>query len=569
MKPYRCQEISQLAHELTLSPLRHRLRQVRGIQRAIELIDPSRDYPYTFVCYQITGYRPRRTVDSLMGGAAVISDLVRLLDELTVGTPLPAQFAKGRLYEVDAMARRFNVSTKTISRWRERGLAGCWFSIDSGDGNAKARLAFTERVIESFVYRNRDLVRRGSAFQVMSAEEKGRVATRARELVAAGASGLHAVTLRIAEETGRAIETIRYTLRAFDREHPEEALFDRAEQAKAIDEGAVIYEAFAAGQDIRSLALRFGQCEAEIRRILTRVRAAQLAANPIAYVYNPSFDAPDAAKPILEDAPLSSEEEGGNDSNLLLAATPSELPAYLQDLYRTPLLSRDDEQRLFRKMNFLLHVAEVVRQKIAVLPESASDGDIAAIDDHLDLALAIKNRIIRANLRLVVSIARRHLHGRPGTNLFELISDGNLGLMRAVEKFDYSRGFRFSTYASWAIMRAYARSIPDEMAHVGRFQTGYDEMLADARDHREPEESEAAAEEIRSTVACSLRNLDDRERSILERHYGLGGAGPTKTLDQIGSELGLSKERVRQIEIKALAKLRTVLGEQGAALLAG
>jgi RNA polymerase primary sigma factor len=570
MKPYRCQEISQLAHELTLSPLRHRLRQVRGIQRGIELVDPSREYPYSFVCFQITGYRPRRTADSLLGGTDLIADLVKLLDDLTVATPLPAQFARGRLYDTDAMARRFRVSTKTVSRWRERGLAGCWYAQENGDGDARPRLAFSERMIESFVNRNESLVRRGSAFQVMSTEEKSYIIRRARELVAAEQCGLHAVTSRIAEETGRAVETIRYTLRAFDREHPEEALFDHAEQARVVDQGTAIYEAYAAGQDVRSLASRFHKREAEIRRILTKVRAARLAAEPVEYIYNSLFDAPDAGQRILQDRPLSDGATGGGDSSVLLARTPSELPTYLKDLYRTPLLSREDEQHLFRKMNFLLHQTEVMRQKVAASPESASDRDISAIDDLLERAQAIKNGIIQANLRLVVSIARRHLHGRPSANLFELVSDGNLALMRAVEKFDYAKGFRFSTYGSWAIMRCYARSIPDEMTHEGRFQTGHDELLAVARDHRESErDDEADAEAIRTTVAGSLQSLEDRERSILERHYGLGGAGATKTLEEIGSELGISKERVRQIEIQALAKLRNTLGERGAALLAG
>ncbi|HVP11074.1 MAG TPA: sigma-70 family RNA polymerase sigma factor [Phycisphaerae bacterium] len=570
MKPYRCQEIAQLAHELTLSPLRHRLRQVIGIQRAIELMVPSRDYPYSFVCFQITGYRPRRMADSLLDGADAIADLVKLLDELTLATPLPAQFAKGRLYDVDAMARRFNVSTKTISRWRDRGLAGCWFVSGNGDGTAKPCLAFSERTVECFVSRNRELVRRGGAFQFMSADEKSYIVSRARELVAAERCGLHAVTSRIAEETGRAVETIRYTLRAFDREHPQEALFDRAEQAKVIDEGTVIYESYAAGGDIRSLATRFGRPEGEIRRILTRVRAIRLAAEPIEYIYDPSFDAPDAERRILGEGPPAGEKEHHSDSDVLLARTPSELPAYLRDLYRTPLLSREEERDLFRKMNFLLHQAEVLRQKVAASPESSSDRDITAIEELRDRALTLKNRIIQANLRLVVSIARRHLHGRPTANLFELVSDGNLALIRAVEKFDYAKGFRFSTYGSWAIMRGYARSIPDEMTREGRFQTGHDELLADARDHRETrEDREAAAEAIRSTVAGGLQGLDDRERSILERHYGLGGVGATKTLDEIGSELGLSKERVRQIEIRALAKLRDTLGERGAALLAG
>jgi RNA polymerase sigma factor (sigma-70 family) len=570
MKVYRCSELGRLAHELSLSPQRHRLRQVMGIQRAIELIDPEKDYPYSFLCYQITGYRPRRTEDSLLGGREAVADLARMLDELTAANALPMGAAGGRLYDVEALAHRFNVSTKTISRWRERGLGGCWYWTADGQGGQSPRLAFSPRSVECFVARHRDLIRRGSAFQLMDEEERDRIIARAQELVATEKCGLHAVARLLSEETGRALETIRYTLRRFDREHPGEALFDRAEQAQEIDEETVIYAAYAAGESVRSLAGRFGKREAELRRILTRVRAVQLAAQPVKYVYNDSFDLPDAGETIL-----GGEETGesgcgeDNKPEAILARMPSDLPAYLRDLYRTPLLGAVGERLLFRRMNFLRHQAELRRRRIAAEPASADEDDLTAIDELLDRATAIKNRIIRANLRLVVSIARRHLRGRTGVNLFELISDGNLALMRAVEKFDYARGFRFSTYGSWAIMRSFARTIPEEMIQLGRFQTGREEMLADAGDHREIEEERTDVEEIRSLLAGGLRGLSDRERSVVERHFGLGKAGPAKTLDEIGRDLGISKERVRQIEVRALAKLRWALGDQAAALLAG
>ena len=89
---------------------------------------------------------------------------------------------------------------------------------------------------------------------------------------------------------------------------------------------------------------------------------------------------------------------------------------------------------------------------------------------------------MRANLRLVVSIAKRHV--TPDQNFFELVSDGNMSLIRAVEKFDFSRGNKFSTYASWAIMKNFARTIPGEFKHRDRFRTSQDEMFAATQEHR-------------------------------------------------------------------------------------
>ena len=564
MKSFRCPEIAQLRHELTLSPLRHRLRQIAGIGRTIELIDPKREYPYSFVCFQITGYRPRGTEDVLLDGKNLIEDMIDLVDALTVESPIPAAAIDERLYDLEALVRRFNVSAKTLSRWRKRGLVGCWY----GFGEAGSKLAFSSRAVRRFVARNLDLVRRGSSFKLMRKDEKARIIDRARELVATERCSLHTVTLRLAEETGRAMETIRYTLRRHDHENPGEALFDRAEQGKKIDESEVIYRAFMEGETLGQLANRFGRCVGEIARIITRVRIDELTEKPIGYIYNESFDAPGAEAEIT--APFCPPEGEDAEADATVARVPSELPAYLRELYRTPLLGVAEERHLFRKMSFLLHKAELLRQKVAADPKAARTSDVAAVDAEVDMAHVVKNRIIQANLRLVVSIAKRHLNGRATSDLFELVSDGNIALMRAVEKFDYARGFRFSTYASWAIMRSYARSVPDAYTQADRFRTGHDEVLSLARDPRAAEpEIESPQAHIRSALATCLAELDDRERSIVEWHFGLAGGGPTKTLDEIGRKLGISKERVRQIEIRTLKKLRSSLGDRGAELLAG
>jgi len=172
----------------------------------------------------------------------------------------------------------------------------------------------------------------------------------------------------------------------------------------------------------------------------------------------------------------------------------------------------------------------------------------------------LKNRIVSANLRLVVSIAKKHLGG-PQT-LFELISDGNVSLLRALEKFDYSRGNRFSTYASWAIMRNYARSVPKERYQLDRFATGNDEVLDIAAGLKVYDPNEVNLGELRESIDAVLARLTPMERMILTDHYGLADQGQAKTLEQLGQRLGVSKERVRQIEIQAMKKLRSILNPQ-------
>ncbi len=186
--------------------------------------------------------------------------------------------------------------------------------------------------------------------------------------------------------------------------------------------------------------------------------------------------------------------------------------------------------------------------------------DLDVIERLQEEALAVKNQIIRSNLRLVVSIAKRHVG--PNNNFFELVSDGNMSLIRAVEKFDYARGNKFSTYASWAIMKNFARTIPEENYRRDRFVTGHEEMFEAAADNRSDEHEQEKAQRVRQdAVKGMLGRLDDRERRIIISRFGIGGVHE-QTLEQLGKELGITKERVRQIESRTQDKLRRIASEE-------
>ena len=153
----------------------------------------------------------------------------------------------------------------------------------------------------------------------------------------------------------------------------------------------------------------------------------------------------------------------------------------------------------------------------------------------------LKNKIARANLRLVVSIAKRH--AAPDQNFFELVSDGNLSLLRAVEKFDFARGNKFSTYASWAIMKNFARTIPNEYRQRDRFRTSHDELFAISQEKRgNPMIEEAMQSDRVDKVKRILRRLDDREQQIIIGRFGLDHSQEPQTLKEVGANLGVTKE---------------------------
>ena len=289
---------------------------------------------------------------------------------------------------------------------------------------------------------------------------------------------------------------------------------------------------------------------------------------------------PDAEEEFPEDG---NEELGAADLEALAESVASgdSLRQYLREIGKTPLLTPDEEQELARRV---------------------SEGDEDAIV-----------RMADSNLRLVVSIAK-HYRDR-GLPLQDLIQEGNLGLLKAIEKFDYTRGYKFSTYATWWIRQAISRSIADNartirvpvhmvetinrirresrqlQQELGREATetelaeasgltveklrevlkitpdpvsldtpvGEDEdsplsSFITAGTQAEPEKATEAAL-LKEQVRQLLGTLDERERRVLELRYGIGG-DRARTLEEVGKEFGVTRERIRQIEAKALRKLR-------------
>ena len=438
---------------------------------------------------------------------------------------------------------------KTISRWRQRGLSG----LRVLDQDKVSRLVFTERALQRFVSRNRELVLRGAAFRQLTEVQRQEMIERARTLVADRRLKMQDVARAIADETNRPVETIRYTLRRHDESCPQSALFGLDGQPRIPESYTEVYRSYRQRRSIAEIAKTHGLTQKAVERICTEMRAYELLDRKLTYVYHPEFDAPDAKEYILN----RTEPVYDADQTTKVAA-PADAPAYLRSLYDVPLLTRAQEQDLFRRYNYCKYRAALLIKQLE--PCKATRKQLKSIADLLRRSDRFQQRIIRANLRLVVSIANKHI--RRATNIFELISDGNVSLMRAVERFDYSRGFKLSTYASWAIMKNFARTIPEERERYTRYVTGRDELLDTAPDRSIAAEvgGSTETEGLRTALVDGLSQLDEREREIVTRHYGLGAddAEPT-TLEKLGVRFGVTKERIRQIEKRALSKLRKLV----------
>lgn len=538
---YRSPIMKQLRdQQVRFAPRDKKLEQVENAETLLYEIEPKKTYPYEFICFRITGYRPDSAPPLALNGEEIQHDLRKFIEDVSDAADVSVEDAGQPVYTVNDLSRMFNVSTKTISRWRQSGLISRRFIFDG-----RKRVGFLQRSVDRFVTEHKDKVKRGERFSQLTDQEKGEIVHQARRLARMGNSPSE-VSRRIAGQMNRSVETIRYTLKHFDEKNPELAIFpDRsAPLTDDIKEG--IFRNHRRGMSAEQLARKHGRTRSAIYAVINEIRAKRLSELPLDYMAHESFDDPAAAEEIL--GPMPEPEKRGRS-----ARAPSGLPPYLASLYDVPLLNREQEVHLFRKFNYLKHQASKLREQLDTVQPKASEMD--EIERLYGEAVNVKNRIVQANLRLVVSIAKRHVTATE--EFFGLISDGNMSLIRAVEKFDFSRGNKFSTYASWAIMKNYARTIPQEFKQRDRFRTSSDEMFSSCEETRSGLYEQEMAQSLReSQVGQILSRLDEREQKIIISRFGLDHNVEPKTLKEVGAQMGVTKERIRQIEARALDKLR-------------
>ncbi len=232
---------------------------------------------------------------------------------------------------------------------------------------------------------------------------------------------------------------------------------------------------------------------------------------------------------------------------------PRDLPGHLARLCEAKVLDAETEAQLFRLMNFQKHWAHHLRQQIE--PDAPQEALVNECEDYLAGAMAMRDTLVKSNMRLVMSVVKRFVS--PQHSYDDMLSDGVHSLMLAVEKFDYDRGFRFSTYAYRAITRNLVRAISNQRKEGARFATDSQEAAERTMDHRDSSSrQEQALEKLHGSLSDLIQRLDRREQFVIRCRYALGPHRKVRTCQNIADKLGISKERVRQIEHRAVEKLR-------------
>ncbi|HEY0965081.1 MAG TPA: RNA polymerase sigma factor RpoD [Candidatus Saccharimonadales bacterium] len=316
----------------------------------------------------------------------------------------------------------------------------------------------------------------------------------------------------------------------------------------------------------------------------------------------------------LDDEELEADEDTINSSQVFDDVSDDSVRLYLREIGKIPLLNAEEELTLAQEI--VANRDELEETQAKLNDEELSVSERQKLETKARKLSKPKDKMAEANMRLVVSIAKRY-SGR-GLDFLDLIQEGNTGLLRAVEKFDPDKGFKFSTYATWWIRQAITRAIADQArtiripvhmvetinkllrtqrrmtqdlnreptieelakelemepdkveyvikikqdiqsldAGVGRDDDETDSVLQDFiedEDSATPEES-ATAQLLKEQVQSVLSTLSDREQKIVRMRFGLDN-GKSHTLEEVGQEFAVTRERIRQIEAKALAKLR-------------
>ena len=295
----------------------------------------------------------------------------------------------------------------------------------------------------------------------------------------------------------------------------------------------------------------------ELRGRVAPERALRLLQTEIDFVPNAAFQSQDANQDTDTDdlAVLHATADNTGDDQLKNTRT---LPAHLASLCEGDVLTQDEERTLFRRMNFLKYKANVLRSQLD--PENCTEYELDTIESLLDEAIFVRNQIFRSNMRLVVSIIKKCV--TPQVSFDDLLSDGIWTLMKAVEKFDFDRGFRFSTYAYRAITNYAYRKIANQRKENQRYLKGkQDPFLEEIIEADRPEMNEQTWSELSELLEQKIGHLDQREQLIVRARYALGRFSKVQTFQKLADQLGVSKERVRQLEQRAVDKLRAMAQE--------
>ncbi len=542
--------IEDLHRQLEYAPPETRHRQMDAAEALIADIDTKKNYPEDFIIYRITGYRPDRGDEpTTLVGQALLPDLVTFVQVLSEELNLSVDGLERPMIAMDELAERLNTSIKTIQRYRKQGLVCHYFVFPDGI----KKLGCFEDSLKRFLNGRDGQLKKAARFTRIEPDVEAAIIEQARQLHRAEYLTLNEAALRLAEQYGRAHETIRLLLRRHDRRAEEsgEAIF--LERGPLRDrEIILIHRAWQRGVEPAQLAMRLGKTKPTIHRAVNRRRRDLLRSVTLTFKKLPTFDRPDAETVILSAPSVVTGFEMGVATDAI---------RFLEGLQAASTPTLDVAYALLAAFNLL---KRRVSKGIASLGEWPDSEMLDGIETDLRWIAMLERRLVMLGLPAAVmrieQNIRRPLREQAGEEIVELIQLAVGVVVGAIESIDSGRGQRLERVVGLAMDKALARIvvIPQAGSRASARHAGGSIALGDLFLKVSPWERWLG---LRRDLRSHVATLESVERQIIGLRYGLEGERP-RTMLSIAKQLNLSPVKTVRLAQKAVRRLRSLVRQE-------
>ncbi|MHC4479376.1 MAG: hypothetical protein ACYS1C_00175 [Planctomycetota bacterium] len=427
MSGYRFRRVRELVRQLAVGPIEVRRRQAERLEELLVEVRADRSYPYEFLYFRITGFRPKDDLREAYEGADVLPDLQRALRELSSGAPRAVEDLDEEVCAPKEVAAAFSVSPRTVRRWQGRGLPRATYLFPDGHKGPGIR----QSVLDRFLERHGDSVERSARFSKLSEAEE-------RDIV------------RIARQ-----ETVRLVLLSHDRDNPDRAIFGRPSARLTPADRRRLRKQYLQGVPVEELCEHYGRSRSTIYRLINEERAREMLQEPLSCYREEDFGEEQSDERILAPALRDIAE---------LRDQPPQTGAGAEEPRRSGQLTPEQERALFRAYNYAKFRADEMRKELKVTGYVPSR-IIGGIEEMMRRARRVREFLLRVYAPLAEHAALQH--SGPGADLQELRVKSRAQLARLIDSFDYRKRARFEAYANLDLLKTFARA-PVAEHHAGR-----------------------------------------------------------------------------------------------------
>ncbi len=532
---FKTQAIRELDRQLRFVPPATRERQMLAAEQLIEDVEEDRLYPPTFVTWRITSYRPEDADDeATLVGAALIGDLVSFIQRLSDGLELPLNWEGRTALSIDDVARRLEISPKTVQRSRRSGLV-FHYLIVPGEGK---RLCCFEDALERFTHRHQEQLDHAAGFTRLSDDELKQIIAQARALRAQTEISLHQAARQLAKQHSRAHETLRAILQRHDRDAAE-PIFDECGPLSP-RAAKIAHRAWKRGIVVKQIAQRLSQTPATMHRAINRRRAAVLRGVDLSYFKLPTFELEDASHIILS-APAVTD-------NLNDLLDGSDVLALIDQAHTLSGVDEAMEDALVAGYNFLKYRVHGALMQLGAWP---STREMDAIECDLRWSTMLMHRLVSLALPQAIGRIEQNLHRsltqQPADRIIALIKLATGVARDAINQLDPARGQRLERMTAHAMDRALATPPGSDLIAEapGRAAARHAAGDAAAVDLYTDVTPWQRLLDLRPDLHHLVDQLDEKPRFIIIHHFGLDGRAP-RSSRQLAEELGTTPEVINQ-----------------------